>query len=299
MNHLRNHRLSVLGDGTSPTGHVRASIGIDGDEVEVAPHDQRAGNNAITAGGGTRVFGAQAWRFLPDDFRMASCTACRRARRSPIGRSRTRTSNRSTTGSSGSSASPARRPIGTWSTRLPHAAVPRCRRKVRSSPPRPPVSAGRPARSRSSSTRGPSTTVPPACAAASASDSRVPSTPRTAPTTPFCPGRSRPGLTSVSTRSPGSATPARSTCRRGVTRTVRAGRVALAGGAVETARLLQVSGLGNDWVGDCLQGHTYAGAGRFDDVVIDGFGPARPSAACSSCTATTVSSAAGCSPTSS
>ena len=31
-----------------------------------------AGNNAITVGGGTRVFGAQAWRFHPDDFRMAS-----------------------------------------------------------------------------------------------------------------------------------------------------------------------------------------------------------------------------------
>ena len=48
----------------------------------------------------------------------------------------------------------------------------------------------------------------------------------------------------------------------------------LAGGAVETARLLQLSALGNDWVGDCLQGHTYAGAfGRFDEIVIDGLGP--------------------------
>jgi len=43
---------------------------------------------------------------------------------------------------------------------------------------------------------------------------------------------------------------------------------------VETARLLMVSGLGNDWVGDCLQGHTYAGAfGRFDEIVVDGLGP--------------------------
>src|SRR5581483_2805670 len=41
-------------------------------------------------------------------------------------------------------------------------------------------------------------------------------------------------------------------------RTVRAGRIVLAAGAVETPRLLLVSGLGNDWVGDCLQGHTYA-----------------------------------------
>ena len=43
---------------------------------------------------------------------------------------------------------------------------------------------------------------------------------------------------------------------------------------METARLLRLSRLGNDWVGDCLQGHTYAGAlGRFDDIVIDGLGP--------------------------
>jgi hypothetical protein len=42
----------------------------------------------------------------------------------------------------------------------------------------------------------------------------------------------------------------------GASRVVRAGRVVLAGGAVETARLLQLSGLGNDWVGDCLQGHS-------------------------------------------
>ena len=57
-------------------------------------------------------------------------------------------------------------------------------------------------------------------------------------------------------------------------RTILAGRIVLAAGAIETARLLQVSRIGNDWVGDCLQGHTYAGAfGRFDDVVVDGLGP--------------------------
>ncbi len=72
-----------------------------------------------------------------------------------------------------------------------------------------------------------------------------------------------------------SATPARSTSSSTVSpRPVRAGRIALAGGAVETARLLQLSALGNDWVGDCLQGHTYSGAfGRFDEIVIDGLGP--------------------------
>lgn len=72
MDHLRNHRLSVHGDGTSPEGHVRAALGPDGTEEEVPAHDMRAQNNAITVGGGTRVFGAQAWRFHPMDFRMAT-----------------------------------------------------------------------------------------------------------------------------------------------------------------------------------------------------------------------------------
>jgi choline dehydrogenase-like flavoprotein len=34
--------------------------------------DPRYGSNADTFGGGTRVYGAQAWRFMPEDFAMAS-----------------------------------------------------------------------------------------------------------------------------------------------------------------------------------------------------------------------------------
>ncbi len=34
--------------------------------------DPRYGSNANTVGGGTRVYGAQAWRFVPEDFAMAS-----------------------------------------------------------------------------------------------------------------------------------------------------------------------------------------------------------------------------------
>ena len=36
------------------------------------PHEAGYSNNAMTVGGGTRVYGAQAWRFAPEDFRMAS-----------------------------------------------------------------------------------------------------------------------------------------------------------------------------------------------------------------------------------
>jgi len=59
-------------------------------------------------------------------------------------------------------------------------------------------------------------------------------------------------------------------------RTVRARHVVLAAGAVETARLLLLSDLGNSrgQVGRHLQAHPYTGAvGVFDDVVQDGLGP--------------------------
>jgi choline dehydrogenase-like flavoprotein len=57
-------------------------------------------------------------------------------------------------------------------------------------------------------------------------------------------------------------------------RVVRAGHVVVAAGAIETARLLLVSGVGNALVGRYLQGHRYAGAvGLFDAVVQDCTGP--------------------------
>ncbi len=59
-------------------------------------------------------------------------------------------------------------------------------------------------------------------------------------------------------------------------REVRARHVVVAGGAIETARLLLASGVGNDHdqVGRYLQGHVYAGAvGVFDEVVQDCIGP--------------------------
>ncbi|WP_224753966.1 GMC family oxidoreductase [Paenibacillus terricola] len=72
--HLRNHRLSHYGHNTGPSmdGHPRTIMMTDGDERTTAPHTGDYHNNAMTVGGGTRVYGAQAWRFHPDDFRMAS-----------------------------------------------------------------------------------------------------------------------------------------------------------------------------------------------------------------------------------
>lgn len=45
---------------------------VDGVANVVLPPDGGWGNNAFTVGGGTRVYGAQAWRFAPLDFTMAS-----------------------------------------------------------------------------------------------------------------------------------------------------------------------------------------------------------------------------------
>ncbi|MEP7292398.1 MAG: GMC family oxidoreductase, partial [Chloroflexota bacterium] len=71
--HLRNQRLSHYGNNAGPErdGTPRLVQDFAGQHL-VPPHDGRYQNNAATLGGGTRVYGAQAWRFMPQDFRMAS-----------------------------------------------------------------------------------------------------------------------------------------------------------------------------------------------------------------------------------
>lgn len=72
--HLRNHRMSKYGHNTGPelVGHPRTILTDNGLERVTVPYEGDYHNNAMTVGGGTRVYGAQAWRFLPDDFRMAT-----------------------------------------------------------------------------------------------------------------------------------------------------------------------------------------------------------------------------------
>ena len=66
--HLRNQRLSQYGVNAGPeSGHVRSAGGR-----AIPPHNGNYHNNAATVGGGTRVYGGQAWRFHPLDFQMAS-----------------------------------------------------------------------------------------------------------------------------------------------------------------------------------------------------------------------------------
>ena len=72
--HLRNQRLSIYGHNAGPDleGNPRVFVDPQGKVHTVRPHQPHYHNNAACVGGGTRVYGAQAWRFLPVDFRMAS-----------------------------------------------------------------------------------------------------------------------------------------------------------------------------------------------------------------------------------
>ena len=72
--HLRNHRNPIYGHNTGPDADdgPRIAVTPDGVEHPVAPHTVAYGNNAACVGSGTLVYGGMAWRFHPDDFRMAS-----------------------------------------------------------------------------------------------------------------------------------------------------------------------------------------------------------------------------------
>ncbi len=72
--HLRNQRRAVYGHNAGPEleGNPRVFVDSKGNAHTVRPHEPGYHNNAACVGGGTRVYGAQAWRFMPTDFRMAS-----------------------------------------------------------------------------------------------------------------------------------------------------------------------------------------------------------------------------------
>ncbi|MHB8635222.1 MAG: GMC family oxidoreductase [Fimbriimonadaceae bacterium] len=72
--HLRNHRFSRYGHNAGPEleGNPRVFVEPNGTEGVFRPNDGAYQNNAMAVGGGTRVYGAQAWRFHPLDFRMAT-----------------------------------------------------------------------------------------------------------------------------------------------------------------------------------------------------------------------------------
>ena len=68
--HLRNQRVSLYGHNAGPDidGNPRTSE----DDRVIRPHEPGYLNNAACIGSGTRVYAGQAWRYMPQDFRMAS-----------------------------------------------------------------------------------------------------------------------------------------------------------------------------------------------------------------------------------
>jgi choline dehydrogenase-like flavoprotein len=71
--HLRNQRVSAHGHNAGPDErHPRVVVEADGRERRIMPWQPGYQANAAVVGGGTRVYGGQAWRFHPLDFRMAS-----------------------------------------------------------------------------------------------------------------------------------------------------------------------------------------------------------------------------------
>lgn len=74
--HLRNQRMSQYGHNAGPDIRTNPRVFQDYadplSEAIVPPYDGRYHANAGCVGSGTRVYAGQAWRFMPQDFRMAS-----------------------------------------------------------------------------------------------------------------------------------------------------------------------------------------------------------------------------------
>lgn len=70
--HLRNARTASGLDARTMWASPANPRTVGDERGVVLPSESRWGGNAHTVGGGTRVYGAQAWRFVPADFRMAS-----------------------------------------------------------------------------------------------------------------------------------------------------------------------------------------------------------------------------------
>ena len=69
---LRNQRTTVLGNAFGPEdqGNPRVWVDEKGLAHTVLPSEGAYQNNAACVGGGTLSYGAQAWRYMPQDFKM-------------------------------------------------------------------------------------------------------------------------------------------------------------------------------------------------------------------------------------
>ena len=98
VDHLRNARTDSGLDHRTLRSSAEnpRTLSLSPDAVVLPAWDPRYGSNADTFGGGTRVYGAQAWRFMPEDFMMASSYGVLTAARWLTGRSATTTWSRFT-----------------------------------------------------------------------------------------------------------------------------------------------------------------------------------------------------------
>ncbi len=70
---LRNQRTAALGNAFGPDEERNPRVLVDpGGEQVLSPSDSGYSNNAACVGGGTFSYGAMAWRYMAQDFRMRS-----------------------------------------------------------------------------------------------------------------------------------------------------------------------------------------------------------------------------------
>lgn len=293
--HLRNQRLSQYGNNAGPDGKGYPRVFVDfhsGQAKTILPHEGGYHNNAMTLGGGTRVYGAQAWRFHPLDFRMASIYGVPEGSSLadwPIGYDDLAPFYERAEHELGVSAD------DSLMTHLP---------PYRKGYPMPPIllnTQGRTMR-RGATLLGWDTLFPPLAVNSVPYQGR-PACIHCQHCVGFaCPVDAKNGT--QNTLIPRALASGNCTLVtealvdhievekgrvvgvvfwnvRGERVAVRSSVVVVAGGAVETARLLLLSELGNDHVGRHLQGHYYPGAlGRFEQDVWDGIGPGVTTATC-------------------
>jgi choline dehydrogenase-like flavoprotein len=285
LDHERNARVSTglphqldFPEGANP----RVVVGTDGSRRVVDSTDPAWLANASAVGGGTLVYGAQAWRFAPEDFRMGSTYGPAFADW-PIGYSDLEPYYdlvEQTAGVCGPQTArtwdgPRQRPYpmppmaDTLGTHVLRRGADQL--GLETAPPPLLINsrpyAGRPACVRCGACVGF------ACHANAKNGSAVNFIPLAlrSKRCDLLPDTVAERLTEVG------PTGVRVSLRSGpYERTVQARHVIVAAGAVETARFLLLSNVGtaHDQVGRYLQAHPYTGAvGVFDDIVQDGVGP--------------------------